>query len=202
MLAERIQANLFTPRVSETGSTRHLRTARTEDISALRRLIEQSVRGLSQQAYTPQQIDSSLKYIFGVDTQLIADNTYYVVEIDRHIVGAGGWSQRKTLYGGDQAKAPTADDLLDPTQDPAKIRAFYVHPAWARQGIGRQLMQACEVAAHAAGFKMMALMATLPGRPLYAACGFEPVEPVNIEMPDGVLLPCVKMVKPLRQSSL
>lgn len=197
MLAETIQANLFTPRVMETGSTRHLRVAQTEDISALQPLIEQSVRGLSQQVYTPQQIDSSLKYIFGVDSQLIGDNTYYIVEIDHQIAGAGGWSKRKTLYGGDQAKAPTEDNLLDPARDPAKIRAFYVHPAWARQGIGRQLMAACEMAAKAAGFSKLELMATLPGQPLYAACGFQPVEPVNIDMPDGVLLPCVKMVKPL-----
>lgn len=107
------------------------------------------------------------------------------------------WNKRKTLYGGDQAKAETEDNLLDPTRDPAKIRAFYVHPRWARRGIGRQIMQACEAAAREAGFIRLELMATLTGKPLYTACGFQVVEPDEIEMPDGVELPVAKMVKRL-----
>lgn len=175
---------------------RRLRPAQTIDIPDLRNLIDQAVRHLGGRDYDAEQVESSLKYIFGVDTQLIADGTYYVVTINNQLVGAGGWSKRKTLYGGDQAKAET-DDLLDPTQDPAKIRAFYVHPDWARRGIGRQLMQMCETAAKRAGFTRLELMATLTGEPLYAASGFQVIEPDEIEMPDGVKLPVVKMVKQL-----
>lgn len=172
-----------------------LRPAHPEDIPALSRLIEASVRGLGRQNYNPQQIESSLKYIFGVDTRLIEDGTYYVVEIGDQIVGAGGWSRRKTLYGGDRTKDETGDNLLDPARDPAKIRAFYVHPDWARQGIGRQIMSACQDAAGWAGFTRLELLATLTGAPLYAACGFKVVERVEVELPDGVVLPTLRMAK-------
>ncbi|MBE7557186.1 MAG: GNAT family N-acetyltransferase [Anaerolineales bacterium] len=175
-----------------------LRQARQDDIPALARLIEVSVRGLGGRDYNPQQIESALKYIFGVDTRLIIeDGTYYVVEMDGYIVGAGGWSRRKTLYGGDQAKGEAEDNLLDPHRDPAKIRAFYVHPDWARQGIGRQMMSACQAAASRAGFTRLELLATLTGAPLYAACGFKEVERVEVNLPDGVLLPTIKMTKTL-----
>lgn len=174
-----------------------LRPARLGDIPALTRLIEASVRGLGRQNYTSQQIESSLKYIFGVDTRLIEDGTYYVVEIGGQIVGAGGWSRRKTLYGGDRAKDGAGDNLLDPGCDPAKIRAFYVHPDWARQGIGRQIMSACQDAARWAGFTRLELLATLTGAPLYAACGFKVVERVEVELPDGVILPTIRLAKHL-----
>lgn len=174
-----------------------LRQARLADIPALARLIEASVRGLGGRDYSPQQIESSLKYIFGVDTRLIEDGTYFVVESDYHLVGAGGWSRRKTLYGGDQAKGQAEENLLDPRRDPAKIRAFYAHPDWARQGIGRQMMSACESAAGLAGFTRLELLATLTGAPLYAACGFDVVERVEVKLPDGVVLPTLKMVKQL-----
>ncbi len=176
-----------------------LRQARLEDIPALTRLIEASVRGLGGRDYSPQQIESSLKYVFGVDTQLIEDGTYFVVESDYHLVGAGGWSRRKTLYGGDQAKGQAEENLLDPRRDSAKIRAFYVHPDWARQGIGRQMMSACEAAAGLAGFTRLELLATLTGAPLYAACGFDVVERVEVKLPDGIVLPTLKMVKQLDQ---
>ncbi|HMQ55198.1 MAG TPA: GNAT family N-acetyltransferase, partial [Anaerolineae bacterium] len=127
--------------------------------------------------------------------QLIADGSYYVVEIDGQLAGAGGWSNRKTLYGGDQAKAETEDNRLDPSRDAAKIRAFYVDPHRARQGIGRQLLRVCETAARQAGFTRLELMATLTGMPLYAACGFRVVTPAEIEMPDGIRLPVAKMEK-------
>lgn len=172
-----------------------LRPARLEDTPALTRLIDASVRRLGGRDYNPQQIESSLKYVFGVDTQLIEDGTYYVVEVDNHLVGAGGWSRRKTLYGGDQAKGGTEDNLLDPGRDPAKIRAFYVHPDWARRGIGRQIMQACQAAADQANFKKLELLATLTGEPLYKAFGFEVVERVEVKLPDGVVLPTARMVK-------
>ncbi|MCK6624086.1 MAG: GNAT family N-acetyltransferase [Anaerolineae bacterium] len=176
-----------------------LRQARLEDIPALTRLIEASVRGLGGRDYSPQQIESSLKYVFGVDTRLIEDGTYFVVESDYHLVGAGGWSRRKTLYGGDQAKGQAEENLLDPRRDSAKIRAFYVHPDWARQGIGRQMMSACEAAAGLAGFTRLELLATLTGAPLYAACGFDVVERVEVKLPDGIVLPTLKMVKQLDQ---
>lgn len=175
-----------------------LRPARLEDIPVLARLVEASVRGLGRQNYSPQQIESSLKYIFGVDTRLlIEDGTYYVVEIGGQIVGAGGWSRRGRLYGGGPAKDGAGDNLLDPGRDPAKIRGFYVHPNWARQGIGRQIMSACQDAAGWAGFTRLELLATLTGVPLYAACGFKVVERVELKLPDGVGFPAVRMAKHL-----
>ena len=182
---------------SPTFTTNQPQVAVLDDIQALETLIDQSVRHLGGQKYSVRQIESSLTYIFGVDTQLIEDETYYVVKVDGQLAGAGGWSRRKTLYGGNQAKAGLEDNLLDPAHDPAKIRAFYVAPHFARRGIGRSLMQTCEEAARQANFQHMELMATRPGQPLYAACGFQAIEPFDIVMPDGVTLPCMKMIKPL-----
>jgi len=181
--------------------TMHIRLATTHDIAQLAQLIQVSVRGLGIQQYSPQQIESALQYVFGVDTQLINDATYFVAETSTPdasvvIAGAGGWSRRKTLYGGDQAKREP-DQFLDPAIDAARIRAFYVHPDWSRRGIGRRLMQACEVAARQAGFTQLELMATLTGEALYFSNGFVAVDHVDIDMPDGVKLPVVKMVKPL-----
>ena len=172
----------------------HIRTATSEDISALERLIEESVRALSVGFYTPQQIESSLQYVFGVDTQLIEDGTYFVVEADGLLAGCGGWSKRKTLYGGDKVKTEE-DDLLDPKTQPSRIRAFFVHPNFARRGIGRLLLDACEQAAREAGFSALELAATMPGEPLYAACGFHIIERIEVELPDGVLVPIARMGK-------
>jgi RimJ/RimL family protein N-acetyltransferase/predicted N-acetyltransferase YhbS len=171
-----------------------IRPAQPADIPQIQDLIHHSVRGLSTEQYDAQQIESSLKYIFGVDTQLIEDGTYFVVEAGDQIVGSGGWSKRKTLYGGDQAKQ-TEDNLLDPAHDPARIRAFYVHPDWARRGVGRLIMTTCEQAAKQAGFTRLELVATLPGEPLYLASGFAVRERYNIDMPDGVPLPVAHMTK-------
>lgn len=172
----------------------HIRTATSEDISALERLIEESVRALSVGFYTPQQIESSLQYVFGVDTQLIEDGTYFVVEADGLLAGCGGWSKRKTLYGGDKVKTEE-DDLLDPKTQPSRIRAFFVHPNFARRGIGRLLLDACEQAARQAGFSALELAATMPGEPLYAACGFHIIERIEVELPDGELVPIARMGK-------
>lgn len=189
-----------------TDNPLHIRLATPHDIAQLTQLIQLSVRGLSTKYYSPQQIESALRHVFGVDTQLIHDETYYVAVASDPatanaagsdvIVGAGGWSRRKTLYGGDQAKREP-DPFLDPAVDAAKIRAFYVHPDWSRRGIGRRLLQACETAASAAGFTQLELMATLAGETLYTSTGFVAVDHVEINMPDGVLLPVVKMIKPL-----
>jgi predicted N-acetyltransferase YhbS len=174
-----------------------IRLATEADIAALHVLIPESVRALSAHYYTPQQIESALIYIFGVDTQLIVDRTYLVAETNGRIVGCGGWSKRKTLFGGDQSKTGQVDSLLDPRREAARIRAFFVHPDWSRQGIGRQIIVACEAAARQAGFKTMELVATLPGEPLYAALSYTVSERIAIPMPDGVALPAAKMAKSL-----
>src|SRR5207248_11471848 len=139
-----------------------LRPATAADVPTLRTLIDLSVRGLQSRDYTPTQLDLALKSVYGVDSQLIADGTYFVVEDGNRIVGCGGWSKRKTLYGGDDWRA-REDSLLDPKHDAAKIRAFFVHPDWARRGIGTIILDACEQAAAAAGFTGLEMGATLTG---------------------------------------
>jgi len=179
-----------------------IRTAQPEDAPALERLIERSVRGLSAGCYTSSQIESALIYVFGVDTQLIADGTYYVAELDGRIagcaVGCGGWSKRRTLYGGDQMKSGE-DDLLDPATDAARIRAFFIDPDFARRGVGRKLIEACERAAADAGFKRFELGATLPGEPLYTAAGYTAIERIDHAMPDGEVLPIILMQKRIEE---
>src|SRR5579863_4695634 len=132
-----------------------IRKAIPADVPILRELIDASVRGLQAGDYTPTQIESALATVFGVDSQLIADGTYFVADAQQHesvtIAGCGGWSKRKTLYGSDHWTG-REDELLDPRVDAAKIRAFFVHPAWARRGIGSRILEACEIAASSAGF--------------------------------------------------
>ncbi len=169
-----------------------VRVATDADVPALRTLIALSVRGLSVGYYTPAQAESALVHVFGPDTQLIADGTYYVVASGGTLVAAGGWSRRRTLYGGDQTKSG-ADPLLDPATEPARIRAFFVHPSWARRGLGRLLFEHCLAAARAAGFRELTLVATLPGVPLYEALGFVAGERFVVPMPGGVELPVVRM---------
>lgn len=179
-----------------------LRLATPEDIPRLRDLIEQSVRALSIRHYTGPQIESALRYVFGPDTQLIADRTYYVIESEEgELVGAGGWSRRRTLYGGDQMKA-AEDPLLEPTTDAARIRAFFVHPAWARRGLGRRLFERCAEDAALAGFRKLELVATLPGELLYRALGFAQLERAVAPLPDGEVLSVVHMARPLSATPL
>ena len=175
-----------------------LRAATPADVPALRRLIESSVRGLSVGFYSEQQIESALRYVFGVDSQLIADGTYFLIEGEGgEVAAAGGWSRRATLYGGDQHKTSSRDPLLDPATDAARIRAFFVDPRYARRGLARRLFDACHEAARHAGFQTFELGATLPGVPLYEALGFTAQERVDAAMPDGVVLPVVRMSRPL-----
>jgi predicted N-acetyltransferase YhbS len=174
-----------------------LRLATLDDIPDIQELIVASVRTLSADHYTDQQITSALLYIFGVDTQLIIDGTYFVAEEEGRIVGSGGWSKRSTLFGGDQFKGSEPDPLLDPKRNPARIRAFYVHPECSRRGIGRQILAACEDAIRQAGFKRIELMATLPGEPLYSALGYVRVRPEEMTMPDGVSISGFVMEKNL-----
>jgi GNAT superfamily N-acetyltransferase len=170
-----------------------IRLASFEDVPELKELIALSARGLSGGYYTTGQVESAIRYVFGIDSQLINDGTYYVFEKDT-IVGCGGWSKRNTLYGGDQHKE-VEDPLLDPARDPAKIRAFFVHPGYARQGIGSQIMRTCEVAAWDNGFGSLELGATLPGVPLYLAMGYYALERIDEVLPDGEVLGIVKMRK-------
>jgi GNAT superfamily N-acetyltransferase len=173
-----------------------VRLATGADVPVLEALIATSVRALSVGFYTPEQIESGLRFVFGVDSQLIADRTYYVIDGPAGPVACGGWSRRATLYGGDQHKAG-ADPLLDPAAGPARIRAFFVHPDWARRGLATRLLAACAGAAAAAGFRSLELAATLPGEPLYAALGFVAHERSAVILPDGVALPIVRMTRPL-----
>ena len=173
-----------------------LRVAVPADIPALTTLIERSARALSVGYYTPAEAEAAIRHVFGVDSRLIDDGTYFAVEQGDTIVGCGGWSFRRTLYGGDQR--PIGDrDTLDPATEAAKVRAFFVAPEHARQGIGRLLLDACFAAARAAGFARTELMATLPGVPLYAACGFAPIEQVTDVLPDGTPIRFVRMGRPL-----
>ena len=185
-----------------------LRLAVAEDIPVLRELIEASVRCLQADDYTPGQIEGALKTVFGVDSQLIADGTYIVAEApptnanaaqtDRGsrwtIVGCGGWSKRKTLYGSDHWTG-REDALLDPQRDAAKIRAFFIHPDWARQGVGSRILQACEEAARVAGFARYEMGATLTGAKLFGAKGYVPVKPISIPLNNGETLPVIQMEK-------
>ena len=175
---------------------RQLRPALPADVPLLDALIAQSGRGLAAPFYTPRQAEALTTYVFGVDSQLVADGTYLVIEQDGRIVACGGWSKRRTLYGGDQTKVGP-DPLLDPTSEPARIRAGFVDPAHARQGLGRQLMDACTAAARAAGFTALALVSTLPGEPLYRASGFEAVERFELDLPGPTRVPVVRMRKSL-----
>lgn len=172
------------------------RVATLDDVPALRTLIAASARGLSVGFYTAEQVEAAVAHVFGVDTQLITDGTYYVVDAPEGPVAAGGWSARRTLYGGDQMKN-AEDALLDPATEPARIRAFFVHPQWARRGLARRLYAECARAAWAAGFRRFELMATRPGEPLYAALGFVVAERVTVQLPGGVAVPFARMCRPI-----
>jgi GNAT superfamily N-acetyltransferase len=176
-----------------------LRHAVSSDVGALRALIDASVRGLQASDYTATQIENALQQVYGVDTQLITDGTYFVVEtqsVDGNniIVGCGGWSKRKTLYGGDQWSG-REPELLDPESEAAKIRAFFVHPGWARGGVGSMILEACERAARRAGFQRFEMGATLTGVPFYRAKGYLELEHLSVPLADGVSLPIVRMEK-------
>ena len=200
-----------------------VRLAKWDDVPILCALIDASVRGLQAQDYTRAQIEAALKSVYGVDTRLIADGTYFAAEAlepprsrtattehaegeDRsstsdasagrasRIVGCGGWSKRKTLFGGDQWMA-REDDLLDPARDAAKIRAFFVHPDWARRGIGTLILDACEAAARSAGFKQLEMGATFSGVPFYCAKGYAALQNVSVPLGQGESLPIVRMAK-------
>jgi GNAT superfamily N-acetyltransferase len=180
-----------------------VRPAVADEIPILRELIDASVMQLQAEDYTVEQRENALKTVFGVDSQLVADGTYLVVEarfamaagtLQTEIVACGGWSKRKTLYGGDRW-SDREDTFLDPQRDAAKIRAFFIHPAWARRGIGTLLLDACEKAARAAGFLRFEMGATLTGAKLFAARGYVPVKSIEVPIGSGLTLPVIQMEK-------
>jgi GNAT superfamily N-acetyltransferase len=182
----------------------HLRIATPVDVPVLRELIAASVRGLQARDYSREQLEAALETVYGVDSQLIADGTYFVVQAsppnlspttdDVILVGCGGWSKRKTLFGGD-VWTGREDTLLDSHTEPAKIRAFFVHPEWARRGIGGIILDACEAAAKLAGFTRLEMGATLTGVPFYRARGYKELESIQAPLKDGLSLPIIRMAK-------
>ncbi len=170
--------------------------ARPEHIVCLNEMIPRSARALSSSFYSKEQIECAIHDIFGIDTQLIVDGTYFIVRHNMAIVGCGGWSRRRTLYGGDQMKE-IQDDLLDPKRDAARIRAFFVHPDWGRRGIGSMLMRQCEAAAQTSGFSSLELVATLPGEQLYTTFGYEVRKRYDHILSCGLHFPLVSMEKKL-----
>jgi GNAT superfamily N-acetyltransferase len=174
-----------------------IRKAKLEDREAIELLILESARRLSQEDYSEAQIEAAIKAIFGVDTNLILDGTYYVADSSGTLIGCGGWSKRKTLFGGDQFARRDSSEL-DPKVEAAKIRAFFVHPECARKGIGRAILSACESEAKAYGFRSLELMATLPGVNLYKSCGYKGEERTEYDLGDGVRIEFVPMKKDLQ----
>ncbi len=172
-----------------------LRKAKLDDVPELRSLIARSARGLSGDDYRPAQVEGALRGAFGVDTQLLDDGTYFVVEEDGRCVGCGGWSYRTTLFGGD-ARAGRDASVLQTTQ-PAKIRAFFVDPQYARRGIGTMLLDHCESQALAHGYTEVELMATLPGVKLYAARGYVGSPKVTFDVGGGEVIEFIPMRKSL-----
>jgi GNAT superfamily N-acetyltransferase len=183
-----------------------LRLATEEDIPALHALIEASVRRLQAGDYTPAQIEGALGTVLGLDTQLIRDGTYFVAETaecrnpfnqnakGRKLAGCGGWSKRKTLFGADRGPG-REPELLNPKTDAAKVRAIFVHPAFARRGLGTLILARVEDAARAAGFRRYEMGSTLTGVPLYRLKGYVEVERIAVPLKNGEALPVVKMVK-------
>src|SRR5687768_3011613 len=174
-----------------------IRHALKDDVTELSLIIERSARLLGRGYYTDSETESAIRYVFGVDSSLIDDRTYFVAEIDGVIVGCGGWSKRRTLYGGDQ-RPVGPQDLLDPLSDAARIRAFFVAPEAARCGVGTLILDTCVNAARKSGFQSLELMSTLPGVPFYSALGFRASEEVADTLPDGVTLRFVRMRRDLR----
>jgi GNAT superfamily N-acetyltransferase len=172
-----------------------LRKAKLADVPQIEKLIADSVRGLSANDYSPRQIELSIRSVFGVDAELIQDGTYFVAEAAGRIVGCGGWSKRKTLYGASDYAHSRDSEELDPSTDAAKIRAFFTHPNWTRKGIGKAILSACEDEARSFGFRTAEMMSTLPGIRLYTVCGYAGDERVGVPVGEGLEIECVRMSK-------
>jgi GNAT superfamily N-acetyltransferase len=175
------------------------RTARPDDLAELTALMTASIRRLIGAYLDDARLEASFE-IMGVDTRLIDDGTYFVVQDGERIVGCGGWSRRATLFGGDHS-AGRDTRLLDPATEPARIRAMYTHPDFARRGIGRLVLSVCEAAAANEGFRSLELVATVAGEPLYQACGFSVIERLEVPTSKGVTVPCARMVKTIQSDT-
>ncbi len=172
------------------------RLATEDDLPALHHLMDRAIAELQSGFLTPEQVVASA-LTMGLDSQLVRDRTYIIVETDGVLAGCGGWSFRSTLYGGDNSVVARAPEILDPAKDAARIRAMYTDPAFVRQGIGRRVLTACEAAARDHGFGRAEMMATLAGEPLYRACGYLPIEYVETQPTPGVIVPLIRMGKAL-----
>ena len=172
-----------------------IRIATPADAAAIDALMKDSGAALFASAYDQRQTESMVRYVSEVDTMLLEDGTYFVLEAGGELVACGGWSKRDKLYtgGGD----PGNDRLLDPANEPARVRAMFTRADWARRGLGRRILEACEAAAKADGFHTLVLSATMSGLALYIAYGFEALEETDMTMPDGVTVVCVSMQKPI-----
>lgn len=182
------------------GAELRIRKALKADLAALNAMVGASVRELQAQDYTAAQMEGALESVFGVDSQLVGDGTYFVAEgraandAAWEIAGCGGWSKRKTLFGGDHWMG-REDSLLDVARDAAKIRSFFVHPRWARRGVGSKILEACEAAAKAAGFGRFEMGATLTGAKLFGARGYAAVERIEVPLKNGEKLAVIRMEK-------
>jgi len=182
--------------LSTDGIPLLIRQAVSDDIWAIEQLIEPSIRVLGGRFYNEAEIESSLRFVFGADTTMIEDGTYMVIAAQQRIIGAGGWSHRWTPFGGDQATPVRDADFRVPGKDPAIIRAMYVHPDWARRGIGTTIIETCESAAQNAGFLDLELVATLSGVAFYERMGYQKTESIHYVMDDGTTIEFVRMSKP------
>ena len=172
------------------------RLAVEADLPALKALMALAIDTLQQGFLDEAQIAAS-REVMGLDTQLVADRTYFLLEEDDVLAGCGGWSRRATLYGGDHSTALRDAALLDPATDAARVRAMYTHPGFARRGVGRLILSLCEAAAAAEGYKRVQLMATLSGEPLYRSCGYQEIERTAAAPVNGVVVPLILMGKPI-----
>jgi len=178
------------------GAEPVLRVATLDDESAVSALMKESAAALFPRSYDERQSASAVRYVAQVDPLLLADGTYFVLEHNGDPVACGGWSRRDRLYTGSGDSAGDAR-ALDPETEPARVRAMFVRADWTRRGLGRRILEECENAARREGFRCLSLMSTLPGLPLYLAYGFQPLEDVEVAMPDGVTIACVSMEKPI-----
>lgn len=171
------------------------RLATGSDMKDLTVLMNAAIRDLLPQFLSPKQVEASFS-VMGLDTVLIADGTYFVIEIDGALAGCGGWSRRATLFGGNHTEGRDAR-LLDPKTEPARVRAMYTSPHFTRRGVGRKVLAVCEEAARAESFSRVELAATMGGKPLYEACGYKPIEEMLVDTPNGVTVPLLRMGKTL-----
>lgn len=181
--------------LEQTRTAVAVRHARLRDVPVLQTLIDQAVRGLMHHDYTPRQVDSAARYLFAVETRLIEDRTYYVAEVNGVLIGAGGWSRRHAFSSYEYGVSKNAEAYLDPRYDAARIRAYFVHPAFARRGIARELLATSEADARSNGFWQTELIASSTGVPLYEKAGYTALGEESVTLTDGVTLTGLRMMK-------